>query len=349
MTPNPALGILLHAVGGLAAASFYAPLKKVQRWQWESFWLVMGLAAWLIAPWAVAFVTTPDLLHVLAESPSKTWLLCIGFGLLWGLGNLTFGLSVRYLGMALGYSLALGFCMVFGTLLPPVFDGSAGEILATTSGKVILGGVVTCLLGIGLCGWAGVGKEAELPKEDKAGANREFAIGKGFAVASVAGILSACFAFGLAAGKPISDLSVEAGTSQIFSNNATLVVILLGGFVSNAVWCLILNVRNGSFRDYRSGPVGSQLINYGLSMLGGLIWYGQFFFYGMGSTKLGEKFEFSSWSLHMAFIIILSNLWGIIFHEWRGTSRRTRQRVWAGIATLIASTLVIGLGNYLAA
>ena len=342
-------GIVLHAIGGLAAASFYAPLKKVQRWQWESFWLVMGLAAWLIAPWLVALITTPDLINVLMESPSRAWLLCIVFGLLWGLGNLTFGLSVRYLGMALGYSLALGFCMVFGTLLPPIVDGSAGEILATTSGKVIVCGVLTCLVGISLCGWAGMGKESELSEEDKTNANKEFAIGKGFAVASVAGILSACFAFGLAAGKPIADLSVAKGTPPIFANNATLVVILLGGFASNAVWCLILNARNGSFRDYRSGPLGSQAINYGLSMLGGLVWYGQFFFYGMGSTKLGEQFEFSSWSIHMAFIIILSNLWGIVFHEWHGTSRGTRLRVWAGIATLIASTMVIGLGNYLAA
>lgn len=358
MTANPALGILLHAIGGLAAASFYAPLKKVKQWQWESFWLVMGLAAWLIAPWTVAFLTTPDLIAVLSESPSQTWLLCVGFGMLWGLGNLTFGLSVRYLGMALGYSVALGFCMVFGTLLPPMVDGSAGEILATRSGQVIVGGVLTCLVGIALCGWAGMSKEAELSNDQASDANdqasdvnREFAIGKGFAVASAAGILSACFAFGLAAGKPIAEISVAKGASPIFANNATLVVILLGGIATNAAWCLVLNARNGSFGDYVSGPDGStatsQSINYGLSMLGGVIWYGQFFFYGMGSTKLGEQYDFSSWSIHMAFIIILSNLWGIVFREWQGTSTRTRRRVWAGILTLIASTAVIGLGNYL--
>lgn len=160
--------------------------------------------------------------------------------------------------------------------------------------------------------------------------------------------MSACFAFGLAAGKPIADLSVAQGTSPIFANNATLIVILLGGFASNAVWCLFLNARNRSFGDYTSGPARSQAINYGLSLLGGLVWYGQFFFYGMGSTKLGEKFDFSSWSIHMAFIIVLSNVWGIVFHEWKGTTRRTRGRVWAGILTLIGSTMVIGLGNYLA-
>jgi L-rhamnose-H+ transport protein len=348
MTTNPVLGVVLHAIGGLAAGSFYAPLKNVRQWSWESFWLVMGLAAWLVAPWVAAWLTTPELGAVLAASPARAWGPCILFGLLWGLGNLTFGLSVRYLGMALGFSVALGFCMTFGTLVPPLAQGKMLTILSTTSGLVILGGVVLCLAGISLCGWAGMSKEGELTEEQKRETVSEFALGKGFAVAAMSGVLSACFAFGLAAGKPIADLSVAHGTTPVFSNNAVLVVILIGGFVSNAIWCLILNIRNRSFQDYVTGPAGRQLRNYLLSVLGGVIWYGQFFFYGMGTTKLGERFDFSSWSIHMAFIIVFSNLWGIAFHEWRGTSGRTRRLVWLGILTLIISTTVIGYGNYLA-
>jgi L-rhamnose-H+ transport protein len=346
MTTNPALGVLLHAIGGLAAGSFYAPLKKVQRWSWESFWLVMGLAAWLAAPWAVGLITTPDLFGVLAASPRSAGALCVLFGLLWGLGNLTFGLSVRYLGMALGYSVALGFCMTFGTLVPPVARGELTSILGTTSGRVILSGILVCLSGIGLCGWAGMSREKELTDQQKRDAVSEFALGRGFAVAAMAGVLSACFAFGLAAGKPIAELSIARGTTPVFSNNAVLVVILLGGLVSNAVWCLILNYRNRSFPDYVTGPPARQAFNYIVSTLAGAIWYAQFFFYGMGTTKLGEKYDFSSWSIHMAFIIVFSNLWGIVFHEWRGTSRTTKALVWAGILTLIGSTIVIGYGNY---
>lgn len=344
----PFFGVLLHAIGGFAAGSFYAPLKQVRRWAWESFWLVMGLAAWLAAPWAVAAITTPRLSAVLATMPPRAAFWCIIFGILWGLGNLTFGLSVRYLGMALGYAVALGFCMTFGTLIPPIFQGKLSAILSTASGVTILGGVVACLAGIGLCGWAGMSKEAELSDEQKRASVAEFALGKGFAVATMAGILSACFAFGLAAGKPIAELSIEQGTRPLYSNNAVLVVILLGGLVSNAIWCLILNVRNRSFGDYVKGPTAEQLRNYILSALGGVIWYGQFFFYGMGTTKLGEKYDFSSWSIHMAFIIVFSNLWGLYFREWRGTSARTKRLVWLGILTLIASTMVIGFGNYLA-
>lgn len=356
MTPNPLLGVVLHAIGGFAAGSFYAPLKKVQQWSWESFWLVMGLAAWLAAPWIVAWVTTPRLLDVLAQAPSKSWAFCVGFGLLWGLGNLTFGLSVRFLGMAIGYAVALGFCMTFGTLIPPLYNGLFGtpddgdklvRLVTTPAGLTVLLGVAICLAGIALCGWAGVSKERELTDAQKRLAVAEFSLAKGFAVATASGILSACFAFGLAAGKPIAEISQQLGTTAVFSNNAVLVVILLGGFVSNAAWCVILNFRNRSFADYTSGPAFGQVRNYLLSALGGVIWYAQFFFYGMGTTKLGQQYDFSSWSIHMAFIIVFSNLWGIAFREWHGTSRRTRTLVWWGILTLIASTFVIGWGNYL--
>lgn len=283
------------------------------------------------------------------QAPPKAIALCILFGTLWGLGNLTFGLSVRYLGMALGYAVALGFCMTFGTLIPPIYKGQLGEIVTTASGITILAGVASCLAGIGVCGLAGMRKEAELTDAEKRQSVEEFALGKGFAVATAAGILSACFAFGLAAGKPIAELAVEAGAQDLYKNNAVLVVILVGGLASNAIWCLILNFRNRTFGDYVQGPAGRQLLNYFLSMSGGVIWFGQFFFYGMGTTKLGETYGFSSWSIHMAFIIVFSNLWGIGFHEWRGTSARTKLLVWIGILTLIASTVVIGLGNHLAA
>jgi L-rhamnose-H+ transport protein len=354
---GPALGVLLHAIGGFAAGSFYAPLNRVERWAWESFWLVMGLAAWIGAPWIVAWLTTPQLFEVLRSSPLDVVASCLAFGLLWGLGNLTFGLSVRFLGLALGYAVALGFCMVFGTLVPPLYAGLTGDetdwanlvaMFNTSAGLTVLAGMTVCLAGIAMCGWAGMSKEAELTDEQKRETVKDFAVGKGFAVAAMAGVLSACFAFGLAAGKPIAELSQQLGTTPIFANNAVLVVILIGGFTSNVVWCIFLNVKNQSYRDYIAGDRAVQIRNYLLSMTGGVIWYGQFFFYGMGTTKLGEKYDFSSWTIHMAFIIIFSNLWGIVFHEWRGTSTRTRAWVWAGVLTLIGSTILIGYGNSLA-
>ena len=343
---NPLLGIVLHAVGGFAAGSFYIPFKKVREWSWESYWLVNGVAAWLIVPWIVAFITVPDLLGVLATAPPGNALAAFVFGLLWGVGGLTFGLSMRYLGMSLGYALTLGYCAAFGTVVPPIYFGTFGRLTGSLSGILTLAGVGVCLAGIAVCGWAGILKERELSDEAKRATVAEFNFRKGFWIALVCGIMSACFAFGLAAGKPIAENAVSRGTIPLFMNSPVFLYIMGGGFVTNCVWCLWLNRRNRSLGDYLDGkkPLAS---NYLFSAMAGSIWYCQFMFYGMGTTKMGA-YDFSSWSIHMAFIIAFSNVWGLFFKEWRGSSRRTVGTVVAGIAVLVASTMVIGLGNYLA-
>lgn len=278
------------------------------------------------------------------------------FGALWGLGNLTFGLSVRYLGMGLGYAVALGFCMSFGTLLPPIYTGLFGtqadaeklrSLLTTPSGHVVLLGIGVCLAGIALCGLAGFRRDREQQALVR-DASQGFRLGRGFLVATLAGILSACFAFGLAAGKPIAQLAAGYGAREIFSNNATLVVILIGGLASNVVWCLFLNFRNKTFSDYVTGPISLRIANSLFCLISGITWYLQFFFYGMGTTKLGPQYDFSSWSIHMAFIIVFSSLWGLLFQEWKGTRWATRVLVLLAILVLLVSTATIGYGNYLA-
>lgn len=354
MVPNPIIGVVLHAIGGFAAGSFYSPFKKLRDISWESAWLLMGIAAWLAAPWLAAWWTTPRLGDVLWQSLAnqhRAVLWAALFGFLWGFGNLTYGMAARFLGIALGGSIALGFCMVFGTVLPPIYEGTAGRLLNTASGRTILCGIALCVVGIALCGLAGRRREFELaaaPDNRQAPVPAEqFHIGAGFIVAIVAGILSACFAFGLVAGKPIAVISVAHGANPLYSNNAVLIVVLAGGFLSNALSCIVMNVRNRSSGDYVAFSA-RYLLNLLLVWIAGVTWFCQFFFYGMGQTKLGRDYEFSSWSIHMAFIVVFLNLWGIVFHEWRGASRSTKSLVWLGILVLIGSTAVIGLGNYLA-
>ena len=343
-----ALGVLLHAIGGFAAGSFYIPFKKVRNWAWESYWLVGGVFSWIIAPWIAVVLTCPHVVDAFRTAPPKNLFWCYFFGVLWGVGGLTFGLSMRYLGMSLGYALALGFCAVFGTVLPPVFEGKFGGLLASTSGLVTLAGVLVCLLGVGLCGAAGMRKEKELSDDQKKQAITEFNFLKGLWVALFAGVMSACMAFALAAGKPIATAAVAQGTPDLFQNFPVLVVALAGGFTTNFIWCIVLNFRNRSGRDYVDGQGASLLVNYVFSALAGITWYFQFFFYGMGTTRMG-KYDFSSWTIHMAFIIVFSNLWGLLFREWKGSSRRTRDLVIAGLLVLVASTIVVGIGNWLAA
>lgn len=345
---NPFLGVALHAVGGFAAGSFYIPFKKVRHWAWESYWLVGGFFSWILAPWFAAYLTCPELLKVLAEAPKSSIGLAYLFGVLWGIGGLTFGLSMRYLGMSLGYALALGFCAAFGTVIPPVASGAIVGMAGSLSGQITLLGVVVCLVGMAVCGKAGVLKEGELTGEQKQATISEFSFVKGLWVAIFAGIMSACMAFAIQAGKPIAELAVRHGAEEIYQTNAAYTIILAGGFTTNFIWCVILNIRNRSGRDYVRADGASLLTNYVFAALAGITWFCQFFFYGMGTTQMG-RYDFSSWTIHMAFIIVFSNLWGLYFHEWRGTSRRTHSVILAGILVLVASTIVVGLGNYIAA
>lgn len=348
MTPNPFLGVTLHAAGGLAAGSFYIPFKKVRNWAWESYWLVGGVFSWIIAPWIVAGLTVPDLLGVLGEAPARSLLWSYLFGVLWGIGGLTFGLTMRYLGMSLGYALALGFCAAFGTLIPPLFMGEFGGIVQSGSGLVTLGGVMVCLVGIATCGIAGVHKERELSDEQKRASIAEFDFFKGVWVAVFAGVMSACMAFAIAAGKPIAELAVKNGCDQLWQNNPVFIVIFAGGFTTNLLWCVYLNIKNRSGYDYINAAGSPILTNYLFSALAGTTWYLQFMFYGMGTTQMGE-YDFSSWTIHMAFIIVFSNMWGLVFREWKGASRPTLRLIFAGITVLVLSTIVVGVGNWLAA
>ena len=386
---NPLIGVIYHWLGGLASASFYIPYRGVKQWSWDTYWLVGGFFSWIIAPMTLATLLVPDLWKSIGATPGATLFWAYFFGAMWGIGGLTFGLTMRYLGIALGMAVALGFCAAFGTLVPPIFAGQFGKILTTGSGQMILLGVLACLAGIGVSGMAGMSKEKELSPEQKAATVKEFNFKKGMLVATFSGVMSSCFAYGLAAGKPLADLSKAAllreGGSDLWQNLPVLVIVLWGGFTTNFIWCVILNVKNRSSHEYlnmRPSAVGEVsaaegvmlsaapeecvvqdasatgpsartepvplLRNYFFSALAGITWYLQFFFYSMGQTKMGT-YEFSSWTLHMASIIIFSTLWGIVLHEWKGTSKRTHVLIGIGLAVLIGSTVIVGYGNYLGA
>lgn len=381
---NPFLGVFFHWLGGLASGSFYVPYKGVRHWAWEVYWLVGGVFSWILAPWVMALLLTNDVVGVLRQQSWATLWWTYFFGAMWGFGGLTFGLTMRYLGMSLGMGVALGYCAAFGTMVPPIakslfkdipVEASLGDIVSSTPGIITLVGVAVCLIGIFIAALAGLTKEREMPEVEKKKAIAEFNFNKGILVATFSGIMSACFAFALTAGNPIGDASKAAGTTAIWSGLPKLVVVLLGGFTTNFVWCTVLNFRNGTGYQYfsslirpehrpataqlaaepattgikqQSSPViaAPMLKNYSLSALAGVTWYMQFFFYTMGETQMG-KFGFASWTLHMASIIIFSTMWGWILHEWKGSSKKAHLLIAGGIFTLILSTVIIGFGTWL--
>lgn len=396
MNPNPMLGVFFHWLGGLASGSFYVPYKGVKHWAWETYWLAGGFFSWIIAPWLLASLLTKDLLPVLRQAPAAALFWAFFFGLLWGVGGLTFGLTMRYLGLSLGMAVVLGLCAAFGTLMPPIFRGQFfTQVIGTTSGRVILFGIFVCLAGITAAGLAGISKERLMSPEQQKSAIQEFDLRKGIGVALLSGVMSACFAYGLAAGDPIKALTIQHGTSKLWQGLPVLTIVLVGGFITNFIWCLILlrrnrtgyqfftpYIRNNSVADepiletavdapsrevveHRPGKADSaaqtaviaQLAtepvlrapmarNYLLCALAGTTWYFQFFFYTMGESQMG-RFGFSSWTLHMASIIIFSSLWGIGFKEWQGAGVRAASLLGLALFLLVTSTAIVGYGNYL--
>ena len=285
---NPILGVLFHATGGFAAGSFYLPLKKIKEWSWESGWLVNGFFAWLIAPILISMITVPETWTILKTTPNNDLFWTYFFGVLWGIGGLTFGMSMRYLGISLGMALALGLTAAFGTLIPPIYNGEFSALTATLSGKIVLLGIGISLLGIAICGRAGILKDKELSPEQKKVGIKEFNLKKGIIVAVFAGIMSACFAFGVEAGKPISDFAMQYDTPVLWQNGPAFIVILLGGLTSNFIWCITLNFKNKSYLDYTNNAMPLKK-NYFFAALAGVIWYCQFMFYGITPAKAAKK------------------------------------------------------------
>jgi L-rhamnose-H+ transport protein len=345
-----ALGILFHFIGGFASGSFYMAFKKVKGWAWESYWLIGGLFSWLIVPPLAAYLTLPGFSEIISQTPAQTLVLTYVMGLLWGVGGLTYGLGIRYLGMSLGNSVILGYCAAFGSLIPSIYylyfpqagKISIADMFSSSGGQLVLLGIGVCLLGIFICGRAGMRKEKELPQAQKKSSISEFNLVKGLLVATVSGILSACFNFGIEAGKPMAHTAVAQGLNPLFQNNVTYVVLLWGGLTTNLIWCLILNFQNKSFGDY-TNKATPFFRNYLFSAIAGTTWFLQFFFYGMGESKMGNGA--SSWILHMAFIILISNMWGITLKEWKGVSRKTKLTITMGIATILCSVILVGIGN----
>jgi len=354
------LGVLFHFIGGFASGSFYIPYKKVKGWHWESYWIVGGLFSWLIVPPLAAWLTIPGFMDIITSSDSATLGSTYVMGLLWGIGGLTYGLGVRYLGVALGSSIILGLCSFFGALVPSFYyyfypkegKDTIADLVGNSWGQMVLAGLALCIVGIIICGIAGKKKDNDLGHSHKDASGSEFYIVKGLILAVISGVLSACFSFGIEAGSAMGEVANGnwkaanplAQGEYLFKNNVIFVVILWGGLTTNFIWCMILNARNKSFGDYTNTktPITK---NYLLCALAGTTWFLQFFFYGMGESKMGNNA--SSWILHMSFIILVANMWGILSKEWKGVSKKTNTMIIIGIITIILSVLLVGRGNNL--
>jgi L-rhamnose-H+ transport protein len=348
MTSNPTLGVLIFALGGLAGAIFYLPFKKVTGWAWESYWLVYAVFGLVLVPWGLALSTSPNLSAVLRAAPSSEIYYCMLCGAAWGIGGLTWGLMIRYLGFGLGLAIGCGICSASGTLIPKVLRGEFSQLFEPGAGLTSFIGVIVSLLGIVFVGMAGMSKEKELPEADKKKAVAEYDFRKGIIAALFSGLMSSAMGFGLVGGPNMQKLAetLEPITSRTWSGMPVLVVVLLGGFLVNSVWCLYLNTKNKTVGDYaRSGvPLASNFLFAGLA---GAIWCSQFICFKTGEPAMGQT-AYVGWALLMACMILFSSLVGILLGEWKGTSNRTRVLLVVGLILLVLTSVLAGYSGKLA-
>jgi L-rhamnose-H+ transport protein len=346
-TVNPALGVVIFVLGGLAGAVFYLPFKQVKNWAWESYWLIYAVVGLVLVPWVLAFSTSPNVIAVLKAAPASELVKCCLCGAMWGVGGLTWGLMIRYLGVGLGLAIGCGLCSAAGTLIPPIIDGHLDKLYGTPAANATLVGVVISLAGIILVGMAGMSKENELPEAEKKKAVAEFDFKKGLLVACFSGLMSSGMSFGLQGGKTIEQLAktTEPFTPPSWRGMPVLVVVLFGGFIVNSIWCLFLNVKNKTTGDYTKPgtPLVGNLIFAGLA---GAIWCSQFICFKTGEPAMGPT-AYVGWAVLMASAILFSTLLGIFLGEWKGTSGRTRSLLCGGLIFLLLSSFIAGLSGYL--
>ena len=341
---NTLIGLLIIAVGSLGQSSSYVPIKKVKNWAWESFWLVQGIFAWLVFPYLGALLAVPEghtLGEIIASGDGAAWK-ALFFGVLWGVGGLTFGLSMRYLGVALGQSIALGTCSAFGTLIPAML---AGTNLFEGKGLILLISVSVAIAGIAVIGFAGSLRAQNMTDAQKKAAVKDFALGKGLLVALLAGVMSACFSLGIEAAAPIREAAIAMGTEALYAGLPAILIITIGGFMTNAVYCLFQNVKNKTLKDYFGVPANVFINNILFTALAGILWYSQFFGLELGKSFLtpGTVMMAFSWSILMSLNITFSNVWGIILKEWKGVKPATIGVLVLGMGILIFSLIIPNL------
>ncbi len=345
MNLNILFGILLIASGAFSSGSFAVPFGKIKGWEWETYWMVFSIGAYILFPLLACFVFAPNFIDIISETDSKTIIAVFLLGAVYGVGNLSFGLALRYLGLSLGYALSLGLMLAIGTLIPPMLDGRLELMLQKEGGMLLIWGVCTACLGIALSAWSGILKDKQVSDSAKKESVGEFNLVKGVMAAALVGVTGSAMSLGFERGLPITEVASNAGVVALFTMMPLLVVLFGGTFVTTIIWCGFRGYKNGSLKNY-TVAVSSKVLtnNYLFGYLAGLLWFSQFILYGMGKSKMGS-FTFTSWGILMALTIVFATVWGLIRSEWKGTSKKVYFLMILSLVIIIVSSFMIGISG----
>lgn len=328
-------------VGAASAASFYAPIEKVKKWSWETTWAVAGLFSWILLPIGVSLFLLPHFHDFYASLDASVVWKTLLFGCMWGVGNVNYGLTMRYLGMSLGIGVAIGVTLVVGTLIPPILHGQLLYLFSTRSGLFTMAGVVIALAGVAVVSYAGHQKELQMGVSTE-----QFNLKIGLILAVMCGIFSSGMSFAIDAARPIQAAALHVGVKPLYSALPSYVIIMGGGALINLSYCFF---RLGFKKDLSlkadlSQP-GSVIAKNGcMAAAGGIMWYLQFFFYAWGAASIPSRLFYVNWMLHMSGYVLCGAIVGLALGEWKEVGPRPVRLLWAGMIVIIAAANLVGLG-----
>ncbi len=338
-------GILLIALGAFASGSFAVPFGKIKGWSWETYWMVFSLGAYILFPLLACLIFAPRFINIIQTTPSGTLLTVFLLGALYGVGNLSFGLALRYLGLSLGYALSLGLMLAIGTLIPPAIDGRLQVMMLGRGGTLLILGIVIACFGIALSAWSGILKDKIISDAKKKESIGEFDLVKGAMAAVLVGFTGSAMSLGFEQGNSLSDIAAKQGVDPLFTMMPLFVVLFAGTFVTTIGWCLYLGTKNGSLKDYLHASSSNILtMNYLYGLLAGLLWFSQLIVYGMGKSKMGP-YTFTSWGILMALTIVCATVWGLMRNEWKGAPAKIYVLMILSLLIIIASSFLIGISG----
>lgn len=347
MNQSVFLGLLLIATGAFSAGSFAIPFGKIHGWKWESYWLIFSFGAYIIFPLTACLIFAPHFMYIFKEVQSGILLRVFLLGAVYGVGNLSFGLSLRYLGISLGYALSLGLMLAIGTIIPPVLDGRLKIMIDSSGGNLLILGVLVACGGIALSGWAGYLKDRLISDNEKQKSISEFHFLKGLFAALLVGITGSAMSLGFEQGLPVAEYAEKTGVDSLFTTMPVMLLLLSGTFITTFIWCIFLGIRNGSLVDYRRSASSSALtLNYFYALSAGFLWFIQFILFGMGKSKMGP-FTFTSWGILMGLTIVFATLWGLYRKEWIGTPLKVYIIMIISLLIIITSSYIIGISGSL--
>ncbi|HEY1499901.1 MAG TPA: L-rhamnose/proton symporter RhaT [Acidobacteriaceae bacterium] len=334
-------GIGWHMVGAAAAACFYAPIEKVKKWSWETTWAVAGIFSWILLPLTVSLILLPDFHGFYGGIPAGVLAKTFLFGCMWGVGNVNYGLTMRYLGMSLGIGVAIGVTLVVGTLVPPIIHGQLAYLFTSRSGLFTMSGIGLALVGIAVVSWAGHQKEQRMGVRAE-----EFNLSKGLMLAVMCGIFSSGMSFAIDAARPIAAAAQLVGVKPLYAALPSYVIIMGGGALVNFGYCFTRLAwrKDISLRRDWSQDRGTLVVNSSLASSAGILWYLQFFFYAWGAANIPAHLSFVNWMLHMSCYVLFGGIVGLALGEWRGAGGRPVRLLWTGMAVIIAAANLVGLG-----